>query len=137
METLFMTISSCLTYLEGDETTFSAMYACFVAIKYHIKMLNRTIMDAFNLGDDDIEQMMMLFHHRFSTIYSEAHGLAFATDPMFIDMHCKIAAKFGEDFLQIGKSSINQQVKAALVRLLNGNEDFRRSYFSEFATFII
>jgi hypothetical protein len=31
-------------------------------------------MDAFNLGDDDIEQMMMLLHHRFSTIYSEAHG---------------------------------------------------------------
>ncbi len=55
METLFMTISSCLTYLEGDETTFSAMYACFVAIKYHIKMLNRAVMDAFNLGDDDIE----------------------------------------------------------------------------------
>jgi hypothetical protein len=55
METLFMTISSCLTYLEGNEATFFAMYACFVAIKYHIKMLNRTVMDAFNLGDDDIE----------------------------------------------------------------------------------
>jgi hypothetical protein len=30
---------------------------------------NHTIMDAFNLGDDDIEQMMKLFHHHFSTIY--------------------------------------------------------------------
>jgi len=137
MEMFFMTISSCLTYLEGDEATFSAMYACFVAIKYHIKMLNRAVMDAFNLGDNDIEQMMTLFHHHFSTIYSEAHGLAFATDLMFTDMRSKIAAKFGENFLQVGKGSINQHAKVTLVRLLNGNKDLWQSYFSEFATFIM
>ncbi len=50
-----MTISSCLTYMEGDEATFFAVYVCFVAIKYHNKTLNRTVMDAFNLGDDDIK----------------------------------------------------------------------------------
>jgi hypothetical protein len=98
METLFMTISFYLIYLEGDEATFSAVYACFVVIKYHIKTFNRTIMDAFNLGDDDIEQMMTLLHHRFSTIYLEAHGLAFAADPMFTNMHSKIATKFGKNF---------------------------------------
>ncbi len=79
----------------------------------------------------------MLLHHRFSTIYSEAHGLTFATDPMFTDMHSKIVAKFDKDFLQVGKGLINQQAKVALVRLSNGNEDLRRSYFSEFATFIM
>jgi hypothetical protein len=52
--------------------------------------------------------MMTLLHHHFLTIYSEAHGLAFTTDPMFIDMRSKIAAKFSEDFLQVGKGSINQ-----------------------------
>ncbi len=110
MEALFMTINSCLTYLEeGDEATFFAMYVCFVAIKYHIKTFNRVIMDAFNLGDDDIKQMMMLLHHRFLTIYSKAHGLAFATDPMFTDMHNKFAAKFGKDFLH-WEGSINQQM---------------------------
>jgi hypothetical protein len=107
METLFMMISSCLTYLEGDKATFSAMYACFMAIKYHIKTLNHVIMDAFNLGDDDIEQMMTLLHHHFSAIYSKAHGLAFVTDPMSTDMHNKIAAKFGEDLLPVGKGLIN------------------------------
>jgi hypothetical protein len=137
MEMLFMTISSCLTYMEGDEAMFSAVYACFVAIKYHIKMFNHAVMDAFNLGEDDIEQMMTLFHHHFSTIYSKAHGLAFAIDPMFTDRRTKIVAKFGEDFLQVGKGLINQQAKASFVCLLNGNEDFRRSYFSEFATFIM
>jgi hypothetical protein len=55
METLFITISSCLTYLEGDKAMFSVVYACFVAIEYHIKTLNCAIMDAFNLGDNDIE----------------------------------------------------------------------------------
>ncbi len=128
-----MTVS--LTYLEGDEATFSTVYACFVAIKYHIKTLKRAVMDAFNLGDDDIEQT--LFHHRLSTIYSEAHGFAFATNPMFTDMRSKITTKFDENFLQVGKGSINQQAKAALVRLSNGNEDLRQSYFSEFATFIM
>ncbi len=108
METLFMTISSCLTYLEGDETMFSAVYAWFVVIKYHIKTLNRAVVDAFNLGDNDIEQMMTLLHHHFSTIYSEAHGFAFATDPMFINMRSKIVAKFDENFLQVGNGSINQ-----------------------------
>ncbi len=68
---------------------------------------------------------MTLLHHRFLTIYSKAYGLAFATDPMFTDMRSKIAAKFGEDFLQVGKGSINQHAKAALVRLSNGNKDFR------------
>ncbi len=137
MERLFMTISSCLTYLEGDEATFSTVYACFVVIKYHIKTFNYVVMDAFNLGDDDIEQMMMLLHHRFSTIYLEAHGLAFAIDSMFTDMRNKIVTKFGKDFLQVRKGSINQQAKATLVRLSNGNKDLRRSYFSEFATFIM
>jgi hypothetical protein len=55
METLFMMINFCLTYLEGDKAMFSVVYACFVAIKYHIKTFNCAIMDAFNLGDDDIK----------------------------------------------------------------------------------
>ena len=33
LESLLRTICSCLMYLKGDEATFSAVYACFVAIK--------------------------------------------------------------------------------------------------------
>jgi hypothetical protein len=86
METLFMTISSCLTYLEGDEAVFLAVYACFVAIKYHIKTINRAVMDAFNLGDDDIEQMMTMIHPSFSTIYSE---FALQSRPSSAQSSCK------------------------------------------------
>jgi hypothetical protein len=137
LDALFMTISSCLSYLEGDEATFSSVYACFVAIKYHLKKLEGVVKDGFNFSDDDVQQMMMLTHHRFSTIYTEAHGLAFSTDPMFTEMRSRIALEFGEEFLQLGKASLNQQSKVALTRLSNGNEDLRRRMFSEFATFIM
>ena len=81
--------------------------------------------------------MMMLTHYRFSTIYTEAHGLAFSTDPMFTEMRTRIAAEFGEEFLQLGKRSLYQQSKVALARLAIGNEDLRQRMFSEFATFIM
>lgn len=135
-EFLFKTISSCLTYLEGDEATFSSVYACFIAIKYHLRKLDCTVKESLSLSDDDIERMTLLTHNRLATIYTEAHGLAFATDPMFTEMRVRITSEFGEEFLQLGKASINQQAKIALARLANGNEDLRRKMFSEFATYI-
>jgi hypothetical protein len=137
MEALFKTISSCLAYLEGDEATFSSVYACFVAIKYHLKKLNGFVRDAFNLNDNDIERMMTLTEHRFATIYTSAHALAFSTDPMFAGMRKRIGNEFQEQFLQLGKGAINQQCKVALARLANGNEEHRRKLFSEFANFLI
>ena len=135
-EVLFRTISSCLAYLEGDEATFSAVYACFVAIKVHLKNLDGVVKEGLSLNDDDIERMIVLTHHRLATIYTEAHALAFATDPMYTEMRARIAGEFGEEFLQLGKPSINQQAKVALARLANGNDDQRRKMFSEFATYI-
>ena len=78
-----------------------------------------------------------MIHRRFSTIYTEAHALAFPTDPLFTPMRTRIAAKFSEEFLQLENSSINQQLKAALSRLANGNDDLWRKLFSGFATFIV
>ena len=83
MEAVFKTICSCLTYLEGDEATFCVVYACFVAIKFHIKTLNSVVKNAVDLTEKDIEQIVTMIHRRFSTIYMEAYALAFATDPLF------------------------------------------------------
>ena len=137
MEALFKTISTCLSYLEGDEATFSSVYACFVAIKFHLSTRDASVKDSLNLTDANIDHMMQLTHHRFSTIYTEARGLAFATDPLFFEMRTDIADKFSEEFLQLGKASINQQSKLALSRLSNGNENLRRKMYSEFANFVI
>ena len=137
MVAVLKTICSCSTYLEGDEATFSAVYACFVAIKFHIKTLNSALKEALDLTENDIEQIVTMIHHRFSTIYTEARALAFAPDPLSTPMRTRIVAKFSEEFLQLGKSSINQKSKATLSRLANSNDNLRRKLFSKFATFIV
>ena len=136
MEALFKTIASCLTYLEGDEATFSAVYASFIAIKYHLRKLDVSVREGLHLTEADINRMMTLTHHRLSTIYTEAHALAFATDPLFDDMRTRIADELGEDFLQLGKGSIISQSKVALTRLSKGDESQRRKMFSEFGTYV-
>ncbi|CAM6075774.1 unnamed protein product, partial [Sphagnum tenellum] len=39
VEVLFSVIFSCLSYLEGDESTFSSVYACFLAVAHHFRTL--------------------------------------------------------------------------------------------------
>lgn len=48
----------------GDEAIFFAVYACFVAIKFHIKTLNSVVKDALDLTENDIEQILTMIHHR-------------------------------------------------------------------------
>ncbi len=36
LEVFFSTICACLTYFEGDESTLSSVYACFLAIAHHL-----------------------------------------------------------------------------------------------------
>ena len=61
--------------------------------------------------------MTILTDHCLATIYTEAHALAFATHPMYTERRTRIAGKFGEEFLQLGKPLINQQAKIALACL--------------------
>lgn len=137
VESLFKTISCCLTCLEVDKVTFATVYTCFLAIKYHSKTLDRSVMNALQLNDDDITDMIILIHHQFSKIYSEAHGLALATDPLFNTMRYSILVKSGEGFVQLGKGSINHQCKMAITRISMGNEALRHSMLTEFAAFLI
>ena len=80
--------------------------------------------------------MTILTYHCRATIYKEAHALAFATHPMYTERRTRIAGEFGEEFLQLGKPSINQQAKIALACLANGNDDHHQKMFDEFATYI-
>ena len=52
-------------------------------------------------------------------------------------MRREIANRFGEEFVQLGQGSLNQEEKAAIIRLANGNEVLRRSMLTEFSTFIM
>ncbi len=115
--------------------TFSVVYACFVTIKYWhpitpswtpstwVTMISNKWWNCSTTISRPSIRRPIVSHSR--------------QIPMFTDMRNKIAAKFGKDFLQVGKGLINQQVKVAFVHLLNGNKDLRWSYFNEFATFIM
>ncbi|CAK9883250.1 unnamed protein product [Sphagnum jensenii] len=137
LESLLKMICSCLTYLEADEATFSSVYACFVAIKLHIVTLPTSVRSALQLDDTVIEKMISLLHHRLATIYSEAHCLAFATDPLFGSMRVAITAKYDGAFLELGKGSINQQSKAALSRIAAGNDELRCQLYTEYGRYVM
>lgn len=112
VEILFKTIASCLTYLEGDEATFSSLYASFIAIKYHLKKLDAGMREGLSLSEDDIELMIIRTHHRLSTIYSVAHALAFATDPLFEGMRSRMVMSLVKSSCNLGRvlSFLNQRL---------------------------
>ena len=154
---MMKTICSCLTYLEGDEATFSSVYACFLAVKVHIMELSESVKTALGLDGDDIAQMITFLHHRLHTIYSPAHCLAFVTDPLFASMREAVALKYTPEFIEMSKGSVNQQVpppraplpppsslsppppqaKTALLRIANGDVQLQRKLFTEFAAYLM
>lgn len=108
-----------------------------MAIKYYIKTIDRFVVNALQLSDENITNMMTLIHHRFSTIYFEALGLALATDPFFNTVRYSIVVKFGENFAQLWKGSTNEQSEMAIAGMLMGIEALCRSILTEFAAFVI
>lgn len=41
MEVFMKPICACIAYMEGDETTFYAVYACFLYLKFRLSKLKR------------------------------------------------------------------------------------------------
>lgn len=113
------------------------MHACFVAIKYHIKSLDRSVMNAIWLSKGDISDMMTLIHQPLSTIYSKAQELVLAIDPLLNTMKFSAAVKFGEEFVQRGKGSTNHQCKVATSQMSIRNLVLHRSILAQFETFLI
>ncbi len=57
LEVLFSTICACLTYLEGDESTLSSVYACFLAIAHHLRTLSPNVSTALQIAAVDFNKM--------------------------------------------------------------------------------
>ncbi len=83
LEVLFSMICACLTYLEGDESTLSSVYACFLAIAHHLRTLPPNVSITLQIAAADFDMMQSLVVDRLRTIYSPAHALSFRTDPLF------------------------------------------------------
>ncbi|CAK9203966.1 unnamed protein product [Sphagnum troendelagicum] len=110
-EVLFSTICACLTYLEGDESTLSSVYACFLAITHHLRTLPPNVSTALQIAAADFDKMQSLVVNRLRTIYSLAHALSFRTDPLLNQMRTNLTALYGEDFLKLGGALICNNAK--------------------------
>jgi hypothetical protein len=140
LDALFTPIVSCLTFLEGDEATFSSVYACYLAILYHIRTLQDTTKDGFGpdarLNHSAIELMEKRLLSRFNTQYSPAHALAFRTDPFYDRMRERLTEILGDDAVCLGQGSIVQQCKVALKRIAGSDTGLLVRLRSQFAKYL-
>ncbi len=138
LEVFFSTICTCLTYLEGDKSTLSSVYACFLAIAHHLRTLSPNVLIALQIAAADFDKMQSLVVYRLRTIYSPAHALSFRTNPLFNQMRTNLTVLYGEDFLKLDGTSILQQCKKALKHLADeGGIKLKKKLQAEFGHYIV
>ncbi len=106
VEVLFSAICSCLLYLEGDESTFSSVYACFLAVAHHFRTLPLDVRAALDFNNVDVDKMHTLVCHQLKTIFSPTHALTFRINPLFDDLRDSLAKLHRDDFLNLGDLTI-------------------------------
>jgi len=137
VEVLFSVICSCLSYLEGDKSTFSSVYACFLAVTHHFRTLPPDVRAALDLSSADVNKMHTLVCHCLKTIFSSAHALAFRTDPLFDDVRDNLAKLHMDASLNLGDLTILQQCKNAIKRMAATDVLLNRTMQSEFGLYTI
>ncbi len=137
VEVLFSAFCSCLLYLEGDESTFLSVYACFLAVAHHFRTLPPDVRATLDLGSADVDKMHTLVCHRLKMIFSAAHALAFRTDPLFDDLRDNLAKLHRDAFLNLGDLNILQQCKNAIKRMAATDILLNRTMQSEFGLYTI
>jgi hypothetical protein len=137
VEVLFSAIYSCPSYLEGDKSTFSNVYACFLAVAHHFRTLLPHVRAALDLSNADVDKMHTLVCHRLKTIFSLTHALAFRTNPLFDDLRDNLAKLHMDAFLNLGDLTILQQCRKAIKRMAAANVLLNRLMQSEFGLYTI
>jgi hypothetical protein len=137
MEVLFSAICSCLSYLEGDELTFSSIYAYFLAVAHHFRTLPLDVRATLDLSSADVDKMHTLVCHCLKTIFSPAHTLAFRTDPLLDDLRDNLAKLHKDVFLNLGDLTILQQCKNAIKRMAIADVLLNITMQSEFGLYTI
>ncbi len=137
VEVLLSVICSCLSYLEGDESTFSSVYACFLAVAHHFRTLQLDVRAALDLSNADVDKMHTLVCHCLKTIFSPTHALAFRTDPLFDDLRDNLAKLHMDAFLNLGDLTILQECKKAIKRMAGTDVLLNRLMQSEFGLYTI
>jgi hypothetical protein len=133
LETLLKPLCAAVGYLEGDEATFSAVYACFLSVTHHVRVgIDDASLEHLNVGRDDL---MRFVCSRLKTIYTSAHALAFYTDPFFYNMRRNLASIHGPAFLNLECGPLIGQCRKALERIAIGDNSKRGMLLEQFAYF--
>jgi len=109
---LTTSVACSLAYLEGDEATHSAIYACFLFIAVAVQNVDADTLRLLGVANTDV--LMQAVHARFNSIYSASFALAFVTDPLFLDMRQRLTAVYGTSFVELGQGSLSEQCYSAL-----------------------
>ncbi|CEO96879.1 HAT C-terminal dimerization domain-containing protein [Plasmodiophora brassicae] len=134
LEKVLKPLCSSIGYLEGDEATLSAVYACFLFIAHHLKSVSDSTLEG--LGVDRLS-MLDFVHVRLKTIVSSVHVLAFVTDPLFYDMRLNLARRYGQEFLNLGSEvGLFTQCRDALERIAGNDDELRAILAEQFAYFL-
>lgn len=127
---LLIPLNAVTGHLEGDSSTFSDVYACFLSVAHHFWTFDENILTGMGLSR---HQLVELVHRRFGTIYTASHALAFVTDSLYHSMHTNLRVLHGSAFVELGQGSINTQCRTALTILSEGNVDYEGRLQEQFA----
>jgi hypothetical protein len=130
---LLTPLCAAITHLEGDEATFSAVWACFSHVAHHVLSIDQAVLDVLEV---DRQTLLEFVHNRVATIYTPAHAIAFVTDPFYYSMRTKLVGLHGAAFLELGQGPLNQQCRIALIRIAGDNEDLKEKLLDQFAYFL-
>jgi hypothetical protein len=137
VEVLFNAICSCLSYLEGDELTFSSIYACFLVVAHYFRTMPLDVRATLDLSSVDVDKMHTQVCHRLKTIFLPVHTLAFRTDLLFDDLRDNLAKLHRDAFLNLGDLTILQQCKNAIKRMAAADVLLNKTMQSEFGLYTI
>ena len=134
LEILLKPLCAAIGYLGGDEATLSAVYACFLSIAQHVTCVNDSTLAELSI---DRPGLLAFVHARLKTIISPVHALAFVTDPFFYSMRTNLAARYGQDFLNLGSDvGLFGQCRVALQRIAGSDKQLGAILAQQFAYFL-
>jgi hypothetical protein len=126
-------ICAALTHMEGDEATFSCVYATFLFLAHHISQFTEEGQEEMNV---DSATLIRRVQFRLKSIFSPAHVLAFITDPFYFGFRNRMRSKHGAGFLELGLGDTTENCRAALKMIARGDHEYERCLKTQFSEFL-
>jgi hypothetical protein len=130
---LLKPICAALTYLEGDQATFSSVWASFLYLAYQVFLLSENFESIMGVSKETLLKRVLF---RMKSIYSPAHVLAFVTDPFYFGMRGRLQEECGIEFVELGLGDLVENCRTALTMIARGNADYAQLLMTQFSDFL-